>query len=149
MVNSWRLAGRGGLALPTVEKAGPYGRLIRCWVIVVVCFAGLGAAAGLDNEYSLGTSSLVRDTAFGYMVSLGAFEADTSGQKMWPSLMGDLPTARRPLNDAELLIVSWLTLDNLKISQISAEVINDWPFYIIGEVANPGNYPNLGEICES
>ena len=44
----------------------------------------------------------------------------------------------------ERAIVDKLKPDYLKNPQVSAEVLNYRPFYIIGEVKNPGSYPYVG-----
>jgi polysaccharide export outer membrane protein len=50
----------------------------------------------------------------------------------------------RSLDYVEQLIVSALKPNYLKNPQVSVAIISYRPFYIIGEIANPGSYPFVG-----
>ncbi len=145
MFDSWRLEGRHRLAVPAADKACRYGWPIRSWLIVVFCLLGISPAAGQDYQYSLGTGDLLRVTVFGHEDLSGEFEVDSAGRISLP-LIGDLPVGNGSLDNVEQLIASALKPDYLKNPQISVEIINYRPFYIIGEVANPGSYPFVGRM---
>jgi len=143
MFNHWTLVGRHRLAAPPARKAVCYSWLIRSWLIVFVCLLGLSPAAGQEYEYSLGTGDVLRVTVFGQEDLSGEFEVDSAGRISLP-LVGDLLVVNRSLDHVEQLVVAALEPDYLKNPQVSVEIINYRPFYIIGEVANPGSYPYVG-----
>ncbi|HEX9771444.1 MAG TPA: polysaccharide biosynthesis/export family protein [Kiloniellales bacterium] len=112
-------------------------------MIVVFCLLGLTSAVGQDYEYTLGSGDLLRVTVFGHVDLSGEFEVDSTGRISLP-LVGDLLVVNRTLDNVEESIVSALKPAYLKNPQVSVEIINYRPFYIIGEVANPGSYPYVG-----
>ena len=143
MFDHWELAGRRRLKGPSAARSGLYEWLIRFWAIVLICLLGSSPAVSQDYEYSLGTGDFLRVTVFGHEDLSGEFEVDSAGRISLP-LIGDLLVVNRSLDNVEQLIVSALKPDYLKNPQISVEIINYRPFYIIGEVANPGGYPFVG-----
>ena len=126
-----------------MERFGLKKLLTRSWVVVLVCLLGLSPAVSQDYEYSLGTGDLLRVTVFGHEDLSGEFEVDSAGRISLP-LIGDLLVGNRSLDNVEQLMVSALKPDYLKNPQISVEIISYRPFYILGEVANPGGYPFVG-----
>lgn len=112
-------------------------------MIVVVGLFGLDPAVGQEDEYSLGTGDRLRINVFGQLDLSGEFAVDSSGRITLP-LVGDLVVVDRSLDDVRQLIVSALQPDYLKNPQVGVEIISYRPFYIIGEVANPGSYPYVG-----
>jgi polysaccharide export outer membrane protein len=143
MSDNLELQGRPLSAAPSTEGLGLNRWLIRLWVIVVICFFGLGPALGQENEYSLGTGDRLRINVFRQLNLSGEFEVDSAGRITLP-LVGDVLVVNRSLDDVRQLIVSALKPDYLKNPQVGVEVISYRPFYIIGEVANPGSYPYVG-----
>ena len=137
------LAGRSRLAGPPAAEAGQFRRLIKFWAILVIGLIGLDPAMAQDAEYTLGTGDILRVTVFGHEDLSGEFEVDSAGRIALP-LVGDVLVVERSLEDVENLIVAALKPDYLKNPQVSVEIINYRPFYIIGEVANPGSYPYVG-----
>ena len=133
------------LAGPSMERFGLKKLLTRSWAVVLVCLLGLSPAVSQDYEYSLGTGDLLRVTVFGHEDLSGEFEVDGAGRISLP-LIGDLLVGNGSLDNVEQLIVSALKPDYLKNPQISVEIISYRPFYIIGEVANPGSYPYVGRM---
>jgi len=143
MFNHWKLARRPCLAGPTMERFGLKKLLTRSWVVVLVCFLGLSPAAGQDYEYALGTGDILRVNVFGHEDLSGEFEVDSAGRISLP-LVGDLLVVNQSLDHVEQQIVLVLKPDYLKNPQVSVEIINYRPFYILGEVARPGSYPFVG-----
>lgn len=143
MSDNLELQGRPLSAAPSTEGLGLNRWLIRLWVIVVICFFGLGPALGQENEYSLGTGDRLRINVFRQLNLSGEFEVDSAGRITLP-LVGGVLVVNRSLDDVRQLIVSALKPDYLKNPQVGVEVISYRPFYIIGEVANPGSYPYVG-----
>ncbi len=143
MFDHRKLSGRRRLAEPQAARSGLYEWLIRFWAIIFICLLGSSPAFSQDYEYSLGTGDGLRVTVFGHEDLSGEFEVDSSGRISLP-LVGDLLVVNRSLDNVEQLVVSALQPDYLKNPQVSVEIINYRPFYIIGEVANPGSYPFVG-----
>ena len=56
-------------------------------------------------------------------------------------LIGEVSSQGLTLRQLEAAIIDKLKPNYLKNPRVSAEVINYRPFYIIGEVKNPGTYP--------
>jgi polysaccharide export outer membrane protein len=143
MFDHWKLARRPRLKGPSAARSGLYEWLIRFWAIVFICLLGSSPAVSQDYEYSLGTGDQLRVTVFGHEDLSGEFEVDSAGRVTLP-LVGDLLVVNRSLDNVEQQIVSVLKPDYLKNPQVSVEIINYRPFYIIGEVANPGSYAYVG-----
>ncbi len=110
---------------------------------MVVCLLGFSPAVSQVYEYGLGTGDLLRVTVFGQEDLSGEFEVNGSGRVQIP-LIGELTVIDLTLRDVEKKIVSVLKPDYLKNPVVSVEIINYRPFYIIGEVANPGSYEYVG-----
>jgi polysaccharide export outer membrane protein len=104
---------------------------------------GLSPAVSQDYEYGLGTGDQLRVTVFGQENLSGEFEVNGSGRVQLP-LIGELTVIDLTLRDVEKKIVLVLKPDYLKNPVVSVEIINYRPFYIIGEVANPGSYEYVG-----
>jgi protein involved in polysaccharide export with SLBB domain len=98
-----------------------------------------GSAASVAG-YRLGPGDQVRLTVFRHEDLSGEFEMDGEGFFSMP-LVGEVQggglTARELENEIELRLKSGGYLVN---PQVSIEVLNYRPFYIIGEVSNPGSY---------
>ncbi|MEM7172506.1 MAG: polysaccharide biosynthesis/export family protein [Pseudomonadota bacterium] len=112
----------------------------------------VGSAQGQDstagqaadaNLYHLDTGDQVRVTVFGHDDLSGQFEVDTKGAISFP-LIGEVHVVEKTPGEVEQQIVGLLRPDYLKNPQVSVEVTNYRPFYIIGEVANPGSYAYVG-----
>lgn len=116
-----------------------------CVALLLVFPAALTAEEGNLQQYTLGTGDKVRIVVFGHEDLSGQFEIDSAGRVSLP-LIKDVAAAG--LTTAELAdsITSRLQPDYLKNPRVNVEVINYRPFYIIGEVANPGSYPYVNDM---
>jgi polysaccharide export outer membrane protein len=104
---------------------------------------GQGAApAGLldDTSYKLDTGDKLRVIVFGEMDLGGEYEVDGSGFVRLP-LVGQIRAAGLAVNEFENGMKSALEKGYLKDARVSVEVINYRPFYILGQVNKPGEYP--------
>lgn len=98
-------------------------------------------APGLtDENYRLGSGDKLRVTVYGEDDLSGEFLVDASGQVQLP-LVGQVKAAGLTLHDFIDEFSSQLKDGYLKDPKISVEVINYRPFYIMGEVNKPGEYP--------
>lgn len=91
-------------------------------------------------EYRTGSGDKLRITVFGHDDLSGEFQVDGSGNISLP-LIGNVAVGDRSMDDIEQAIVSKLQPDYLKNPRVNVEVVNYRPFYILGEVNNPGSYP--------
>lgn len=119
--------------------------------ILAACQAGAPAAprgpVGQQVEqqqkigaYTLGTGDQLRVTVFGQPDLSGQFEVDGSGSISMP-LVGQVEAVGLTTPELEKRIVGLLEGDYILNPRVSAEVINYRPFYILGEVNRPGEYP--------
>jgi polysaccharide export outer membrane protein len=97
-------------------------------------------AAGQDAHYTLDAGDRVRLLVFGQKELSGDFVVTGNGTLSLP-LIGEVTVKGLTLRQTEAAIAEKLQPDYLKNPRVSAEVINYRPFYIIGEVKNPGTYP--------
>ncbi len=100
-------------------------------------------AIGQEAEYRLGPGDQLRVTVFGHVDLSGEFKVSSNGDIALP-LIGKVVALEHTLREVESAIVGKLKPDYLKNPQVSVEVLNYRPFYIIGEVKNPGSYPYVG-----
>lgn len=93
----------------------------------------------LEN-YKLGASDKIRINVFGEEQLSGEFVVSDSGQLNLP-LIGEIPAKGATITDLQSRIVAKLSDGYLKEPRVSVEVMNYRPFYIMGEVRKPGDYP--------
>ena len=103
--------------------------------------SGDGELNFTEAEYVLGTGDELRVIVFGETDLSGAFEIDGSGKISIP-LLGEVEAAGLTTRALERSIESDLVRrEYLKDPRVSAEVTNYRPYYILGEVSQPGEYP--------
>ena len=118
----------------------------RSFLFAFFCFVAalatpaLSSAGANPEQYRLGAGDQVRVTVFGQPDLSGDFTVDGTGMVALP-LIGNIKGGGLTLREFEKVIVKALKPDYLKNPQVSAEVLNYRPFYIIGEVKRPGSYP--------
>jgi polysaccharide export outer membrane protein len=94
----------------------------------------------LATSYALGSSDRLRVTVFGHPDLSGEFEVDGSGSISMP-LIGQMRAIGLSTVELETAIADKLSDGYVLNPRVSAEVINYRPFYILGEVGRPGEYP--------
>lgn len=101
-------------------------------------------APALKNQvikpYTLGSADRLRITVFGHQDLSGEFEVDGSGAISMP-LIGQVSAVDLTTQELEKGIAERLADGYILNPRVSAEVINYRPFYILGEVGRPGEYP--------
>ena len=95
---------------------------------------------GAVAAYTLGNGDQLRITVFGQPDLSGQFEVDGTGSISMP-LIGQVEALGLTTPELEKRIVSILEGDYILNPRVSAQVINYRPFYILGEVNRPGEYP--------
>ncbi len=90
--------------------------------------------------YTLGTGDKLRINVFGQPELSGEFVVDGTGAISLP-LIGQVAAVGLSTQELETTIAANLSNGFLLDPRVSAEVINYRPFYILGEVGRPGEYP--------
>ena len=149
---------RGGLHL---VRAGGLAAFLGTMFLVAACSDGprpnlpaagpaaaVPAAAGeavplppdANIDYRLGSGDKLRVIVFGEPDLSGEFDVSGSGKVALP-LIGQVDAAGRTLSEFEAAVIAKLMEGYLNNPRVSVEVMNYRPFYIYGEVSNPGQYP--------
>lgn len=115
------------------------------FLLGVPAFAQNADPAPLDEElaakpYQLGSGDQIKVTVYGEEDLSGEFLLDGTGTIAMP-LIGPVTIAGQDVQQSETLIVEKLADGFLINPRVSIEVLNYRPFYIIGEVKEPGSYP--------
>ena len=110
--------------------------------IVPMAAAG-GGSPGDSNK--LGPNDRLRITVFGQPTLTGEYTLDGNGVLAFP-LIGNVPANGVTTNQLQQAIAAKLEPDYLVNPNVSAEIVNRRPFYVIGEVQKPGNYPYVSDI---
>jgi len=97
-----------------------------------------GTEAG--SQYRLGSGDKIYVTVFGHKDLSGEFDIDGGGNVSFP-LVGNILLGGFAIGDAEAAIRDTLQPDYLLDPRVSIQVMNYRPFYILGEVKEPGSYP--------
>lgn len=107
-------------------------------VVIVVIFAQCGPVFA-QNDYRLGANDVLRLTVFGEPDLSGEFKLDGAGVAALP-LVGSVPLEQKTPREAEQAIALALKNGYLIDPKVSVEVVKARPFFIMGEVQNPGSY---------
>jgi protein involved in polysaccharide export with SLBB domain len=121
---------------------GIYGLLPRMALLTALAllvFATVATAADRP-AYKLGTGDKLRVTVYNEKNLSGDYEVSDRGSIAMP-LIGQVDVAGLTVSDAEMLITSKYGEKYLVNPRIGIEVLNYRPFFILGEVKNPGGYP--------
>jgi protein involved in polysaccharide export with SLBB domain len=106
---------------------------------------GLHLAQANGGDYRLGANDRVRIIVFGQPTLTGEYTLDGNGVLAFP-LIGNVNAQGQTTGQLQQAIASRLDPDFLRNPSVSAEVITRRPFYVIGEVQKPGNYPYVTDM---
>jgi polysaccharide export outer membrane protein len=136
------LAACEGDPIPIVEDTPPAGseRLQ-----LTAGGGGSPRSGGRENDYRLGANDRLRITVFGQPTLTGEYTLDGNGSLAFP-LIGEVKADGMTTNELQRAIATKLEPDYLVNPSISAEVLTRRPFYVIGEVQKPGNYPYVTDM---
>jgi protein involved in polysaccharide export with SLBB domain len=101
--------------------------------------------AGTTRAYALGPGDKVRVTVFGETELTGEYDVGTSGNLSFP-LIGEVPAVGRTPEQLSESIAAGLRRGYLREPRVASQVISYRPFYILGEVENPGTYPYAANL---
>jgi polysaccharide export outer membrane protein len=94
-----------------------------------------------EVEYTLGAGDKVRISVFGEESLSGEFLVPGGGGTIAFPLVGDVQASGLTVDQLQREIEAKLRDGYLKDPHVSIEVLNYRPFYILGEVMKPGEYP--------
>lgn len=96
-----------------------------------------------DENYRLGSGDKLKLVVYGEADLGGEYLVGGTGEVQLP-LLGQIPAAGMTLRDFQTAVGQKFVAEGyLKDPRISVEVLNYRPFYIIGEVKTPGQYPYI------
>lgn len=127
----------------STAAAGTLTQAVRAWAMAICILWVAVPALAQDGDYALGVGDLLKVTVFGHQDLSGEFEVNSGGRINLP-LVGEVTVVNENARSVEQKIISFLKPDYLKNPQVSVEIISYRPFYIVGEVANPGSYEYVG-----
>ena len=97
--------------------------------------AGMGIAG-----YKLGSGDEIKVTVYGEPDLSGPFVVDGQGS-ISMSLVGQVEVVNLSLNETSRLLENKLKDGWLKDPKVTTELVKGRPYYILGEVNRPGEYP--------
>jgi len=98
------------------------------------------AATRVIPEYKLGSADKIRVITFGEEALTGEFIISGSGKVSLP-LVGEVQAAGLTISQFQDEVQTALKQGYLRDPHVSVEVLTYRPFYILGEVQKPGEYP--------
>jgi protein involved in polysaccharide export with SLBB domain len=122
--------------------------------VVLLALASPAMAAGYPSpadgaaDYRLGTGDKVRVTVFGETELGGEFQIDATGFVRLP-MIGQVRAGGLTARDVESGIRTALADGYINDPRVSVEVTTYRPFYIVGEVLKPGEYPYANGMTAS
>jgi polysaccharide export outer membrane protein len=98
----------------------------------------------MENSYRLGAGDKIRVSVFGEPNLTGEYEVDGGGTVTLP-LIGRVKAAGLTSDELKKSLERNYR-EYLKAPDVSVAILNYRPFYIVGEVNKPGNYPYVSGI---
>jgi polysaccharide export outer membrane protein len=98
------------------------------------------AASVAESDYKLGVADKVRIIVFNEQSLSGEFVVSGAGMLSLP-LIGSIPAAGQSVAELSANIETRFADGYLRDPKVSVEVLTYRPFFIMGEVAEPGEYP--------
>ncbi len=94
----------------------------------------------VDGNYKLSAGDKVNITVFDEPTMSGEFVVSSSGDISYP-LIGNINAQGMTLDEFQAALIARLMPDILKNPKVTVSVLNYRPYYILGEVNAPGEYP--------
>jgi polysaccharide export outer membrane protein len=118
--------------------------------LLVLSLAALSACASTNGmpslphetqtAYQLGAGDTLQVTVFGESDLSGAYQVSASGGVDIP-LIGSIPAVGLTLSQLQQQLVQRLDAKAVRSPNVTVSVTAYRPFFILGEVKNPGSYP--------
>jgi polysaccharide export outer membrane protein len=103
------------------------------------------ASADPTESYKLGVGDKVRVTVFNEPSLSGEFSVGADGKMSLP-LVGDVTAQDKTPPQLAVIVQGLMANGYLRDPKVSAEVITYRPFFILGEVKAPGQYPYVSGL---
>jgi protein involved in polysaccharide export with SLBB domain len=97
------------------------------------------------SDYRLGVADKIRVTVFGEEKLSGEFQVGANGVVALP-LAGNIQAQGLTPAEFQAAVTTALSDGYLKEPRVSIEVLNYRPYYILGEVKKPGEYPYTNNL---
>jgi polysaccharide export outer membrane protein len=97
------------------------------------------------GDYKLGVSDKIRVLVFNEPTLSGEFSVNSNGAIAFP-LIGDVKAEGRTTTEVSNEIVARLSEGYLRSPQVSIDILTFRPFFILGEVNKPGEYPYINGL---
>jgi polysaccharide export outer membrane protein len=98
------------------------------------------ASANFVEDYKLGVSDRVRVIVYNEEALSGEFQVNAGGGIALP-LIGEIKAIGHSTGELATMIQSSLAQGYLRDPRVSVEVLTYRPYFILGEVKNPAQYP--------
>lgn len=116
--------------------------------IIALALGGCASSANLPTlsltqdqaVYKLGSGDQLKVTVYGEENLTGTYQINGQGKVAFP-LVGDLQASEKTVTEFEALLRTTLSQGFLNEPNVVVEVANYRPYYILGEVSKPGEYP--------
>lgn len=143
---NWLRAGLVGLML-VVGASGCASSPAGAESLAAVAAPSIDEPAAIRSvpEYRLGAADKVRVNVFGEEALTGEFIVGGSGKVSLP-LIGEVQASGLTIGQFQEEIAQALRQGYINEPRVSAEVLNYRPFYILGEVKKPGEYPYTNNL---
>jgi polysaccharide export outer membrane protein len=136
-------------------KRGRAHTAIRATLLVVLavlasCASPARRLPALPNDqngaiYLLGAGDSLRITVFGEADLSGTFKISDNGALVMP-LVGQVKAQGLSIPELQKKLVSQLNVKAVKSPDVTIQIEEYRPFFILGEVKNPGSYPYVPEM---
>jgi protein involved in polysaccharide export with SLBB domain len=103
------------------------------------------ATAAALNDYRLDSGDQLRITVYNEPTLSGEFVLDGQGEISMP-LIGEVSAKALTVRELQRLIEARFRDGFLRDPQVSAEIMNYRPYYILGEIQKPGEYPYISGL---
>jgi len=127
--------------------------LISACLFGVILLAGCASPSGrlpdLPNEqsanYLLGAGDTLRITVFGEADLSGTFKISDNGALVMP-LVGQVSAQGLSVPELQKRLTTQLNAKAVKSPDVTIQIEEYRPFFILGEVKNPGSYPYVPDM---
>lgn len=114
-------------------------KLFTLLAVLLVCLV-VGNGLHADTAYTLDSGDKIKVTVFEEKDLSDTFEVSSEGDISMP-LIGNVYVKGKSLKQVKEIITNKFLEGFLKNPRVGIEVLNYRPFYILGEVNEPGSYP--------
>jgi protein involved in polysaccharide export with SLBB domain len=138
-----------GSALPLQSASGQSATTEAMSAGAIVVSSGSSTSAGTSaasaNDYTLGVADKVRITVFNEATLTGEYPVNANGKISMP-LIGEVQASGLTAGGLRVNIERMLADGYLINPRVGIDVLTFRPFYILGEVTKPGEYPSTAGL---